>query len=211
VCVGIGTINRRSRASFSIPSGFVDTSIVAINGESCDTNPQCADKQLLPTDTVTLQLDYTLPTSDVEDLCVSAFAGDVLDFSMYEDVVFLAVKNDTAPPPGYAWFSTEDTFFDISSIVPTINYTADSDKINFCFGDYHIAIPEESKISLVFTAKIKRKPTESLVEKSFSASSKEGSGYSTQSTSSSNTPYEILQPLPYMEVQIQTHLRQTQI
>ena len=120
-----------SGTSVSIPRGNLSESIYAING-----NTDYGAAKVAAGDTVTYELEYTLPTSNIEDLDISSYLPLPI-FNATTVSSFDPVVSATAPASGIARFGPNDTYYGISRIVPTLTSNATANSLDFDYGTYH--------------------------------------------------------------------------
>lgn len=142
-----------SGAGFSIVRGTLTKSIYARNGNTADTGPVFS-----PGDTVTYRLEFTLPTSDFENL----FFEDYLPLPVLNATEitspFDTTVDATPPPAGRAKFGPTDTFFALSGITPTITTDAVANSVRFFYGDFDDPANPTTKIDILFTVTFSNDP-----------------------------------------------------
>ncbi len=148
----VGNETEVSAASVTIVHGELTKVIYARNGNTADTGPDFA-----PGDTITYRITYTLPTSDTEDL----YFDDYLPLPVLyatEVTTFDAVVSATTPAAGHAKFGPDDTFYNLSGIVPTISSDATANRLRFTYGTYDGGNDTSTEIDILFTVTVSDDP-----------------------------------------------------
>jgi len=134
--------------------GGLSKSIYAVNGNT--SLPPLI--QLIAGDQVTYRFQYSLPSSDVEDLELVDFLPQPI-FDAMELTTFDPTTSASVPPPGVAKFGPDDTFYGISGIVPApTNSASESNSVTFDFGDHQDFLNRPSNVDILFTVTVGSAP-----------------------------------------------------
>ncbi len=147
-----------STASVSIAYGVIGKSIYAINGAICG-GTGCTSVQVAPGDTVTYRIQYTLPTSDFEDLYFIDYLPlpvfDVTEMNLTLDPTVSAA----APAAGQIKFGPADTFYNYSAYpIQTISSDASQNSLQFYYGNFDSVNNQATNIDILFTVTVKNDP-----------------------------------------------------
>lgn len=133
--------------------GSLTKSIYAVNGSTTFPNPVT----LSPNDTISFRYQYTLPTSDVEDLAFTDFLPlPILDAD--EITVFDDIQDATIPAAGHAKFGNADTFRDYSGIVPSLSIDSPNNSFTLTYGDFDSTNNTPTKVDVLFTVTVSNDP-----------------------------------------------------
>ncbi len=162
----IGTESDTSSAGVVIVGGTLIKEVYAINGNTTLPIGDTGRVTLTPGDTVTYRIEYVLPTSDVEDLVITDYlplpifnaddhnadgiGGDSWTFD--SDATFDAVA-------GTIEIGSNDTFFALSGITPTITVDTGSNGLIIDYGDFDDPASQQSTIELFVTVSAQDSPT----------------------------------------------------
>ena len=162
----IGTESDTSSAGVVIVGGTLAKEVYAINGSTILPIGDTGRVTLTPGDTVTYRIEYVLPTSDVEDLSFTDYlplpifdvddhnadgtGGDSWIFD--SDATFDAVA-------GTIEIGSNDTFFALSGITPTITVDTGSNGLIIDYGDFDDPASQQSTIELFVTVTAQDAPT----------------------------------------------------
>ena len=146
-----------SSASIGIDYGVLSKSIYAINGVVC-AGAGCSSVQVAPDDTITYRIQYTLPTSDFEQL----YFVDYLPLPVFDlteiSPSFLTTVSADAPPAGSAKFGPADSFYDYSGVVPDITTVGAQNSVRFDYYNYDSIENQSTRIDILFTVTVKNDP-----------------------------------------------------
>lgn len=200
-----------SGASIGIERGTISKSIYAINGSTSFSSPV----EIAPGDSITYRLEFTLPTSDFENVSFDDFlplpvfhvddpdadniAGPswTFDGTSPTDVGYTAA----APPAGVAKFGPTDTTYDRTvsvlgtpGIIPNINIDGPLNLLTFEYGDFDDPGSTSSKIDLLFTLNAADDPFADGLLLTNQIRSNEGSTNTTSQVADSIIQFELTQP-----------------
>ena len=151
------TVTDNSAASVTIITGTLTKSIYAVNGSTSFTSPV----KIAAGDTVTYRLQYTLPTSDEEQLALSDFLPlpifTATSISAFDNVGYSGSAN-VIPATGHANFGPADTFRPLSSKVPTLTSDATANSLKFAYSNYKDPANSSTNIDLLFTVTVGNQP-----------------------------------------------------
>ena len=170
----IHTETDNSSAQIIIATGTLIKDVYAINGNTTLPTGPSGRTSLTPGDVVTYRIQYTVPTSDFENLRLTDFLPlpifDVTDHNAdgvvdaADDWTFnLAGSFDgSAPASGVVEFGLNDTFYNsngpASNIIPTISVGA-SNELQLTYGNYDDPNSESSVIEIYFSITAQDEPT----------------------------------------------------
>ncbi|MEW6093931.1 MAG: sortase [Chloroflexota bacterium] len=150
-----------SSASVTIARDILEKFIYAVNGNTVFSTPV----HVKPGDTVTYQLTYSLPTSDVEDLSFAdylplpVFHVDDPDEDGAPDTwTFDPTVSAGVPAAGVAKFGPSDSFYAYSGIVPAVSTNAANNRLTFTYGDYDDIRNQTTNVDLLFTVTVSDDP-----------------------------------------------------
>lgn len=163
-----------SSASINIETGTLIKDVYAINGNTTLPTGPSGRTSLTPGDVITYRIQYTVPTSDFENLTITDFLPlpifDAADHNA--DGVINAADNwtfnlggsfdGTAPASGVIEFGSNDTFYNLnapnSNIVPAIS-VGSSNELQLTFGNHDDTASRSSVIELYFSITAQNEPT----------------------------------------------------
>ncbi len=136
-----------SDASFNIVRGALTKSIYAINGST--TLPPVV--QLTPGDTLTYRIQYTLPTSDIENLELFDYLPlpifDATELTTFD----VGAASAAVPAAGHLKFGPIDTFYALSAIVPVLMTDAVANDFCVHYGSFDDPADSQTTIDILFT------------------------------------------------------------
>jgi len=205
----IQTETDNSSAQIVIATGTLLKDVYAINGNTTLPTGPSGRTSLTPGDVVTYRIQYTVPTSDFENLRLTDFLPlpifDVTDHNA-DGVVDAADAwtfnlggsfNDTAPASGVIEFGANDTFFNSngpdSNIIPTISVGV-SNELELTFGNYDDPDSESSVIELYFSITAQDEPTADGLFLTNIVRAEEGTTQNTPTVLDEIVQIEVLQP-----------------
>ncbi len=162
-------------ASETVPRNDLSKNFYAINGDT-NLNNFVVDGEIhiKPGDELTYQLKYTLVTSDVEDLYLMDYLPlpilDVddpdADGSNGPAWTFTGKCSGAIPVAGSACFGSADTFYDYSSVTPSVasdvdgngNPDDEANTLRFFYGDYDSTSNQSKVIEILFTIAVNTEP-----------------------------------------------------
>jgi fimbrial isopeptide formation D2 family protein/uncharacterized repeat protein (TIGR01451 family) len=198
-----------SSASITIATGTLIKDVYAINGNTTLPTGPSGKVSLTPGDVVTYRIQYTVPTSDFEDLKLTDFLPlpifDVTDHN--GDGVVNAADNwtfnlggsfdGTAPASGVIEFGANDTFYASnapdSNIVPTIS-VGSSNELELTYGSYDDPSSQSSVIEVYFSITAKSEPTADGLFLTNIVRAEEGTTQQTPTILDQIVQIEVLQP-----------------
>jgi fimbrial isopeptide formation D2 family protein/uncharacterized repeat protein (TIGR01451 family) len=145
-----------SGAGLSIAFGVLTKSVYAINGSTAFATPV----KISPGDTVTYRLQYTLPSSDYEDLLLV----DYLPLPIFDatEITAFTYAVGSVPAAGQAQFGPGDTFHlrPGAGALPFSPLTLDAaaNSVAFDYGSYDDPANVNSAIDLLFTLTVSSDP-----------------------------------------------------
>lgn len=152
-----------SASSLVIAAAPLVKSIYAYNGITALPNPLV----ILPGDTLTYRLQFTIPTGDVEGLGFNDFlplpiftVGDPLADGSNKAWVFDDTIDAAAPASGHAKYGTTETLRPAIGHVPavTINNANGSNTLTFTYGKYENLAKTTLVVDLLFTVTVGSEP-----------------------------------------------------
>lgn len=151
------TVTDTSSATVIIVSGTLIKSIYAVNGSSSFSTPV----KVAAGDSVTYRLQYTLPTSDEEQLSLSDFLPlpvfTASSVGTFDDTGYSSTAT-VIPTSGHANFGPADTFRPLSSTVPTLTSNGTSNSLKFAYPNYKDPTNSSTTIDLLFTVTVSNQP-----------------------------------------------------
>ncbi|TWT50242.1 Serine-aspartate repeat-containing protein D precursor [Rubripirellula amarantea] len=173
----LGSESDESSASITLIGGTLEKTVYAVNGSTTLPTGSNGKVILVAGDVVTYRINYTLPSSDFEDLRITDFLPlpifDVTDHDAdgvdnaggtYGWTFNVGGSFDsTAPASGVIEFGDNDSFYNSnptsSNIVPTISVDAGANSISLNFGDYDDPSSMPSNIELFVSVTASDLPT----------------------------------------------------
>ncbi|MDX9851906.1 MAG: isopeptide-forming domain-containing fimbrial protein, partial [Anaerolineaceae bacterium] len=142
-----------SAASVSIPYGNITKSIYALNGSTSLPSPV----RIAPGDSVTYRVQYSLPTSDFEDLIITDYLPLPI-FKAIEVTTFTSTECGT-PAAGNSCYGPNDSYHLLSgSLTPTLTTNSSANSVIWTYGDDDGVGRSGSNIDLLFTATVSNSP-----------------------------------------------------
>ncbi len=142
-----------SAASVSIPYGKITKSIYALNGSTSFTSPV----RIAPGDTVTYRVQYSLPTSDFEDLVITDYLPLPI-FDATEVTTFTSTVCGT-PAAGNSCYGPNDSYHLLSaSITPALTTNSAANSVIWTYGNDDGVGRSSSNIDLLFTVTVSNAP-----------------------------------------------------
>ena len=148
-----------SATSFQIEKGQVSKYIYAVNNNTALSNPLI----VIPGDTVTYRIKFSMPTPDIEDLVFYDYLPLPV-FNASEVTNFDNTVSADAPPAGTAKYGPDDTFHLIyddgsgNKNYPAIDSNSAENRLNFTYGDFDNTDTESRVIDILFTVTVKNDP-----------------------------------------------------
>lgn len=161
----MGTPTDPSSTQQVIERGSLRKSIFAVNGAAPGS-----PVRITAGDQVTYRLEYTLTTSDVEDLYLYDFfplpifsVADPDGDNVNNSAPVWTFSSDHSassdvPAPGEVKFGPTDTFYGYSSLLPVITNTPSQNRVEITYGNYDQAGSQATKIDLLLTATVTDHP-----------------------------------------------------
>jgi uncharacterized repeat protein (TIGR01451 family)/fimbrial isopeptide formation D2 family protein len=140
-----------SSASVTLDHGTLTKAVYAVNGV---VHP--ASNAVNPGDTVTFELQYTLPSSGVRDYQLTDFLP--LPTLLVQPTTFNDVVSATPPAVGQAQFGPHDTFGALSGLVPAVTDDPNNNSLNFFFGTTAAGSGVASVSDILFTVRVSNQP-----------------------------------------------------
>ncbi len=161
---GMETEADTSGASVSIARGTFTKSIYALNGNTTFTTPL----KITVGDRVTYRLEYTLITSDVEDMTFTdyfplpIFDVDDPDADGVDNPApvwsFDPTVSGDVPVAGQVKFGPGDTFYNYSNSVPSVTADSAGNSVEVKYLDFDDPRNLPTKVDLLFTVTVTDKP-----------------------------------------------------
>ncbi len=164
-----------SSTSVRIQGGSLVKEVYAINGNTTLPNGPSGKVSLTPGDVVTYRIEYTLATSDFENLKLTDFlplpifdvqdhnADGVIDASDNWTFNVGSSFDATAPASGVIEFGAGDTFYNSnatdSSIIPTISVNPGGNALELDYGSYDDPSSSLNTIELYVSVTAQNSPT----------------------------------------------------
>ncbi len=189
-----------SATTVSIGYGNLNKSILAItNGNTGAVEMNPSSVRVKPGDLVTFQLDYSLPTSDFEDLVIT----DYLPLPVFDADEVTSFTNSTCndlasgvPAAGKACLGTGDTYHSLSGAVsPALSVDSAGNSIIWNYGDYDSTNNPTSNIELVFTVTVTDDPFADGLYLTNQANAVETSTQSNSSDANSIVQIQLTEPV----------------
>ncbi len=142
-----------SSASVSIPYGNITKSIYALNNSTSFTSPV----RIAPGDTVTYRVQYSLPTSDFEDLVIT----DYLPLPIFDATEVTSFTSSVCgtPAAGYSCYGPNDSYHLLTaSITPTLSTNSAANSVIWTYGNDDGVGRSSSNIDLLFTVTVSNDP-----------------------------------------------------
>ena len=139
-----------SGTTVEIVSGNLTKSVYAINGNTSFSTPV----QVGAGDVVTYRLEYTLPTTDIEQLTLTDYLPlpvfDVTDPAQDGSVSgFTFAGGPVSYTPGTVQLGPNDTFTDNTGVTPGINQDPTLNSVTASYGDYDLGSQGTSTVELL--------------------------------------------------------------
>ncbi len=200
-----------SSASVGIERGSISKTIYAINGNTSFTPPV----QVAPGDSITFRVEFTLPTSDFEEVSFDDFfplpvfqvddpdADEVIGPAWTFDSTSPTDGGYTSSPPaaGVVKFGPTDTLYDITvgvlgspGLVPTLSTTTSANQLTIDYGDFDDPSTQSSQIDLLFTINAADDPFADGLFLTNQIRSNEGSTNLSSEVADSIIQFELTQP-----------------
>lgn len=147
-----------SSTSTQLPTGSVDKTVFAINGNAIVGTPT-----LSPGDQVTYRISYELPLTEFQSLTIT----DSLPLPIFDASTVLTFVNSVqttgVPAVGQITYGPNaQAFFDLYStgggLTPTLAQSMTSNSFSLDFGTFAAAAPEMTTIDLLFTVQVEDVP-----------------------------------------------------
>ena len=142
-----------SAASVSIPYGSITKSIYALNNSTSLPSPV----RIAPGDTVTYRVQYSLPTSDFEDLVIT----DYLPLPIFDatEVTTFSSSVCGTPAAGNSCYGPNDSYHLLTaSITPTLSTNSAANSVIWTYGNDDGVGRSSSNIDLLFTVTVSNDP-----------------------------------------------------
>lgn len=149
-----GQRSESSSAELQIVRGLLDKDVYAINNTPC---APCNSIVVAAGDTITYRIQYSLPTSDFDDLSFTDYLPLPV-FNAASITTFDPTVSAAIPPTGTAKFGPANTLFALAGIVPSISSDAANNTLSFDFGRFGDPANTSTQIDILFTATILNNP-----------------------------------------------------
>jgi len=165
-------------------------SIYAINGATgVGPTPKVAAG-----DAVTYRIQYTLPTSNIDNFVLSSF----LPLPVFDATTVTSFDNVTGgstPAIGHAQFGPADTFHALSGIVPTLASSGSANSLNFNYGTYHDPGQDQTTVDILYTVAVSSQPFADGLFLTNQAHETEGSTNAGSATANALVPIQLTEPV----------------
>ena len=142
-----------SQAQVQVPTGSVNKSIYAVNG-----NTSLPPLVLIsPGDVVTFRITYPLPTSDFEDLSLT----DYLPLPVFDATEVTSFSNIFCgvPVAGASCLGPGDSYHLVpGAVVPTLSTNPAANSLVWTYGDFNAPAPVPSTIDILFSVTVSNAP-----------------------------------------------------
>lgn len=198
-----------SSAQIVIATGTLVKDVYAINGNTTLPTGPSGKVSLTPGDVVTYRIQYTVPTSDFENLRLTDFlplpifdatdhnADGVVDASDNWTFNLGGSFDGTSPSSGVIEFGANDTFYNSnapsSNIVPSIS-VGSSNELQLTFGNYDDPNSQSSMIEVYFSITAQNEPTADGLFLTNIVRAEEGTTQNTPTVIDRIVQVEVLQP-----------------
>lgn len=151
-----------------------------------------------PGDTITYRIRFEMPTSDVENLVITDYLPLPV-FAATEITTFDPTQDATIPPPGTIKFGAGDTYFALTSIVPTLSTDAIANTFTLDYGSHQTLTEQTSIVELYVTVTASDEPFADGLFLTNQAQSSQGTTNSTTQTATQIVQVELT--LPNLRIQ----------
>ncbi|MEW6505265.1 MAG: sortase [Chloroflexota bacterium] len=184
-----------SGSSLRIPQGTISKSIYALNGSTSLSTPV----RVAPGDVLTYRVQYSLPTSDFEDLVIT----DYLPLPVFDAAEVTSFSNAPCtgtgiPLAGQACLGPADTYHTLSGAVSpgfSTSGMSANNSLTWTYGDYDAPNNPASEIDLLFSVTVRTDPFADGLFLTNQANGQEGATNSTGASSNGIIQIQLQEPV----------------